>query len=70
MARVAGGTRSDVVAKLGKPNASQGEGAAREDVRAFYPDGVKSTFSSRKSRLLLGELYRTTHSVNGDRRVK
>jgi hypothetical protein len=43
-----GGARSDVVAKLDKPSASQAEGAAREDVWAFYPDGVKFTFSSRK----------------------
>jgi hypothetical protein len=33
--------RSDVVAKLGEPNASQGEGAAQEDVWAFFPDGSK-----------------------------
>ena len=36
-----GVARSDVVAKLGEPNASQGEGAAREDVWAFFPDGSK-----------------------------
>jgi hypothetical protein len=36
-----GVARSDVVAKLGKPNASQGEGVAREDVWAFFPDGSK-----------------------------
>ena len=36
-----GVARSDVVAKLGEPNASQGEGVAREDVWAFFPDGSK-----------------------------
>jgi hypothetical protein len=36
-----GVARSDVIAKLGEPNASQGEGAAREDVWAFFPDGSK-----------------------------
>jgi hypothetical protein len=36
-----GVARSDVVAKLGEPNASQGEGLAREDVWAFFPDGSK-----------------------------
>ena len=36
-----GVARSDVVAKLGEPNASQGEGASREDVWAFYSDGTK-----------------------------
>lgn len=36
-----GAARSDAVAKLGEPNASQGEGAAREDVWAFYADGAK-----------------------------
>lgn len=36
-----GVARSDVVAKLGEPNASQGEGVAREDVWAFFPDGAK-----------------------------
>lgn len=36
-----GAARSDVVARLGEPNASQGEGAAREDVWAFFPDGRK-----------------------------
>jgi hypothetical protein len=52
-----GGMRSDVVAKRGRPNAAQGEGAAGEDVCASYPDGLKFTFSSRKSKLLLGQLY-------------
>jgi hypothetical protein len=37
----AGVARSDVIAKLGEPNASQGQGAAREDVWAFCPDGAK-----------------------------
>lgn len=37
----AGAMRSDVVAKLGEPNASQREGASREDVWAFFPDGSK-----------------------------
>jgi len=36
-----GVARSDVVAKLGEPNASQGVGASREDVWAFYSDGAK-----------------------------
>ena len=36
-----GVARSDVIAKLGEPNATQGEGAAREDVWAFFPDGSK-----------------------------
>jgi len=36
-----GVARSAVIAKLGELNASQGEGVAREDVWAFFPDGVK-----------------------------
>ncbi len=36
-----GAARSDVVAKLGEPNATQNEGGTREDVWAFYPDGAK-----------------------------
>jgi hypothetical protein len=37
----AGVARSDAVAKLGEPNATQTQGGAREDVWAFYPDGAK-----------------------------
>lgn len=33
--------RTKVIAALGEPNATQGEGAAREDVYAFRPDGSK-----------------------------
>lgn len=36
-----GVSRGDVVAKMGEPNASQGEGVAREDVWVFFPDGSK-----------------------------
>jgi hypothetical protein len=36
-----GVARSDVVAGLGEPNASQSEGVSREDVWAFFPDGSK-----------------------------
>lgn len=36
-----GTPRQQVVAAFGLPNASQGEGPAREDVYAFYPDGSK-----------------------------
>ncbi len=37
----AGVARSDAIAKLGEPNATQNEVGAREDVWAFYPDGAK-----------------------------
>ena len=36
-----GTPRQQVVATFGQPNATQGEGTAREDVYAFYPDGSK-----------------------------
>ncbi|HEY2524499.1 MAG TPA: hypothetical protein VGI29_05530 [Candidatus Binataceae bacterium] len=36
-----GVARNEVIAKLGEPNASQGEGVAREDAWAFFPDGAK-----------------------------
>lgn len=36
-----GNSRQQVVAAFGEPNATQGEGSAREDVYAFYPDGSK-----------------------------
>jgi hypothetical protein len=36
-----GVSRQQVIAAFGKPNATQGEGTAREDVYAFFPDGAK-----------------------------
>ena len=36
-----GTPRQQVIAAFGPPNASQGQGTAREDVYAFYPDGSK-----------------------------
>ena len=36
-----GTSRQQVIAAFGQPNATQGEGTAREDVYAFYPDGSK-----------------------------
>jgi hypothetical protein len=36
-----GTPRDRVNAAFGTPNATQGEGAAREDVYAFHPDGAK-----------------------------
>jgi len=36
-----GVARSEVVAKLGEPNATNTEAGVREDVWAFYPDGAK-----------------------------
>lgn len=37
----AGTSRERVISAFGEPNATQGEGAAREDVYAFRPDGSK-----------------------------
>ncbi len=37
----AGTPRERVLAAFGEPNAAQGQGAAREDVYAFRPDGSK-----------------------------